>query len=396
MDREQHTSRPVPRRRALDRRPRGRRAQAHRAEPRDRRGRDPRGDVRDRDQHAGARDRARRGRPHRLHRRGLRRPPRHRRPRPLHRRARRGDRAALGARAPLRRLPHGAVQGALAGGDRGPLLQHALRHLARGRGGAPGGQEPPLVPRALLHPTRRLRPLGGALRRRDRRLLPGPAHRRHREHRDDLLLRRRVPGGRSRARHERRRGRLPAERGGADDRRRLSRRRHLDAPEPRPRALQQRLHALPQRRPGLPAPADGAPVRHRRRQLPHRRLHGERRRLQRLGLQHVRLRDHRHRGAAPVPGHEPELELAQGPPHRGLPAHVRGAHPPGEPLARAGSAPRTPRWTRSTARTSAGSSSAAPTRFRRARSPGARYIPVDDQPPAEAWEGARHLWDEED
>ena len=28
--------------------------------------------------------------------------------------------------------------------------------------------------------------------------------------------------------------------------------------------------------------------------------------------------------------------------------------------------------------------------------PGARYIPVDDKPPAEAWESARHLWDEAD
>jgi beta-ureidopropionase len=28
--------------------------------------------------------------------------------------------------------------------------------------------------------------------------------------------------------------------------------------------------------------------------------------------------------------------------------------------------------------------------------PGARYIPPDDEPPAEAWEKARHLWDEAD
>ena len=176
--REQHTSRPLSRRRALDGRPRGRRAQAHRAKPGHRRGRDPRGHVRDRDQHAGAGDRPRRGRAHGFHRRGVRRPPRHRRPRPLHRRTRRGDRAALRARPPLRRLPDGSVQGPLARGDRGPLLQHALRDLARGRGRPPRGEEPPLVPRALLHPARRLRPLGRALRRRDRRLLPGPAHRR--------------------------------------------------------------------------------------------------------------------------------------------------------------------------------------------------------------------------
>jgi hypothetical protein len=28
--------------------------------------------------------------------------------------------------------------------------------------------------------------------------------------------------------------------------------------------------------------------------------------------------------------------------------------------------------------------------------PGARYIAPDDEPPAEAWEGAKHLWDEEE
>jgi hypothetical protein len=28
--------------------------------------------------------------------------------------------------------------------------------------------------------------------------------------------------------------------------------------------------------------------------------------------------------------------------------------------------------------------------------PGAHYIPAGDEPPAEAWENARHLWDETD
>ena len=40
------------------------------------------------------------------------------------------------------------------------------------------GQEPPVVPRALVHAARRLRPVGGAVRRRHRRVLPGAAHRR--------------------------------------------------------------------------------------------------------------------------------------------------------------------------------------------------------------------------
>ena len=102
------------------------------------------------------------------------------------------------------------------------------------------GQEPPLVPRALVHAARRLRPLGRALRRRHRRVLPRAAHRRHRQPRDDLLLGRRVPGGRARARVRRRRGRLPAERGRADDAGRRAR-RHVAAAEPRARALQQPL-----------------------------------------------------------------------------------------------------------------------------------------------------------
>ena len=188
----------------------------------------------------------------------------------------RGDRAPRRARAPLRDLPRRPVQGALARGDAGPVLQHAVRHLAAGRDRPQGGQEPPLVPRALLHAARRLRPLGRALRRRHRRLLPGAAHRRHRQHRHDLLLGRRVPRGRARARLQRRRGRLPAERGRADDELGLRAGRHVAAPEPRPCPLQHRLHAVPERRARLPPPADEAPVRHRGRQLARRRLPGQR------------------------------------------------------------------------------------------------------------------------
>ncbi len=138
------------------------------------------------------------------------------------------------------------------------------------------------------------------------------------------------------------------------------------------------------------------PLRHRRRQLAHRRLPRERRRLQRLGLQHVRLGDRRHRGPASVPGDEPELELAQGPPYRGLPAHVRGADTPGQPLARAG-----PRLARRGRRGLPGEHRpprrAGDLHAPRAESfPGAHYIPAGDQTPAEAWEDAKHLWDEED
>ena len=82
--------------------------------------------------------------------------------------------------------------------------------------------------------------------------------RRHRQPRHDLLQRRRVPRGRARARVQRRRGRLPAQRGRPDDERRLPGRRHVDAPEPRPRALQQRVRAGAERRPGVPASADAA------------------------------------------------------------------------------------------------------------------------------------------
>ena len=71
-------------------------------------------------------------------------------------------------------------------------------------------------------------------------------------------------------------------------------------------------------------------------QLAHRRLHGERPVVLAVRRQHVRHGDRRHRGAASVPGHEPQLELDEGPPHRGVPAHVRGTDPPEEPLDVAG------------------------------------------------------------
>ena len=116
----------------------------------------------------------------------------------------------------------------------------------------------------------------------------------------------------------------------------LSGRRQLDDPEPGSRAVQQRLHDLPQRRAGVPAPEDAAPRRHRGRELAHRRLLRQRHVLFGVGREHDGGRDHRRRGPAQLPRDEPQLELDQGPPHRDLPAHVRPAHPPEEPLAGAG------------------------------------------------------------
>ncbi len=135
------------------------------------------------------------------------------------------------------------------------------------------------------------------------------------------------------------------------------------------------------------------PYRHRAGQLARRRLPRQRHLLLRIGLQHVRHRDHRHRGAAPVPGHEPQLELDEGPAHRDLPAHVRGADPPRQPLARG--APEEPRAGRR------GLPRQHPRLIERgtytppAHSfPGARYIPMDDAPPMQGWLGARTLWDD--
>ena len=70
-----------------------------------------------------------------------------------------------------------------------------------------------------------------------------------------------------------------------------------------------------------------------RRELAHRRLPGHRARPHHVGREHVRGRDHRHRGPAPVPHDEPQFELDEGPADRDIPAHVRGAGPPEEPLA---------------------------------------------------------------
>ena len=64
--------------------------------------------------------------------------------------------------------------------------------------------------------------------------------------------------------------------------------------------------------------------------------------------------DHRHRGAAPVPDDEPQLQLDEGPAYGDVPAHVRGADSPGESVAARTSRGSTPRSTRYTGRTSSG------------------------------------------
>ncbi len=66
---------------------------------------------------------------------------------------------------------------------------------------------------------------------------------------------------------------------------------------------------------------------------------GSRDRPHRLGRQQLRRRHRRHRGAPPVPRHESQLQLDEGPAQRAVPAHVRAARASAQPLARAGSAP---------------------------------------------------------
>ena len=266
------------------------RAPAHPAQPRHHRGRDPRRGLDHRHQHAREADRAGRGRADRLHGRDLRHPARHGRARAVHRHPGRGERAARRARAPVRDLHRRAVQGALARGHARPLLQHAVRDLAAGRDRA---QAPP-------------RTTSGAASARARRTTSTTA------------------GSSSSATASRPSTRCCAPTtsatsgticcsdgeypeavralafGGAEVVYRPSEavpmtqtrraRRHVDAAEPRARALQQPLRRGPERRARLRAPAHGAPVRHRRRQLAHRRLPGQRDRAHRLGRQQLRRR----------------------------------------------------------------------------------------------------------
>ena len=113
--------------------------------------------------------------------------------------------------------------------------------------------------------------------------------------------------------------------------------------------------------------------------------------------QHVRHGDRRHRGAPAVPRDEPQLELDEGPAHRGVPAHVRGADPSEEPVDVAGADLARVRRRALPAATSSrlierGAYTPPADEFE-----GAKFFPMDARrSPDEAWSEARHLWDEPD
>ena len=144
------------------------RAEAHRREPQDHRGRHPRRHVGGEHQHAGEAHRSGRGRPHRLHRRGLRPAARDRRPRPLHRHPRARRPSGSAGLAKTLRHPHHRASARRAGPRSWTTATSTPSSSSRPDGKVvhKARQEPRLVPRALLHAPRRLRPLGRAVRRR--------------------------------------------------------------------------------------------------------------------------------------------------------------------------------------------------------------------------------------
>ena len=153
--------------------------------------------------------------------------------------------------------------------------------------------------------------------------------RRHRQHRHHLLLRRRVPGGRARARVQRRRGRLPAERGRADD---------ADRASPAARGCcrtaptRTSTTSTSWRRTSGPSTCTRAwstrttsPAATRTSSTTRATCSGTRSRAARTascaGIVDIEaLRQFR--------VDEPELQLDEGPAHRAVPAHVRAADPP--------------------------------------------------------------------
>src|SRR6267142_1965530 len=143
-----------------------------------------------------------------------------------------------------------------------------------------------------------------------------------------------------RARVERRRGRVPRLLSPPGDRQ-----RDLRDPEPRPRARQQHVRRRAEHGDLLPLSRGGDPDRHVRGPFVHHRLQGAdrgppglRRRLD------VRGRRHRRRGPPRPPGPGPVGQLDEGSQNRALPAPVRAADLPEEPLpqARADEARRVP------------------------------------------------------
>src|SRR6266545_6081996 len=142
------------------------------------------------------------------------------------------------------------------------------------------------------------------------------------------------------------RGLLSGERPWAGDERRGSRlpralsaparrKRPVRGPEPGPGTGQQLLPDRLQCGHLLPARRLGHPDRHVRRRVGRHRLSGADHwaaRLQRRLL--VGGRHHRHPGAAAVPGERAVGQLDQGPHHRAIPAHLRKAGLPEEPVRR--------------------------------------------------------------
>ena len=119
-----------------------------------------------------------------------------------------GDRAPRRARAPVGHLRHGPGQGPPRGVP-GALLQRRSRHRPAGRGDPAPSQGGAAAAGGALHDAaQRLGPLGGALRRDARRVLPGGRHR-DRAAGDHDGQRGLVSRERARAGHERGRGRLP-------------------------------------------------------------------------------------------------------------------------------------------------------------------------------------------
>ena len=114
------------------------------------------------------------------------------------------------------------------------------------------------------------------------------------------------------------------------------RQRDLRDPEPGPRARQQHVRRRAQHGHLLPLPRGDHAHRHLRRALVRHRLQGPHRRAPGLrGGVDLRGRGHRHRGPARPPGARPVGQLDEGPAHRALPAPLREAHLPQEPLSQA-------------------------------------------------------------
>ena len=204
----------------------------------------------------------------------------------------------------------------------GPVLQRRLRDRARGRDGDP---PPPqgraaAAGRALGHAAQRLGPVGRALRREARVVLPGRRHR-DRTDRDHDGERGLVPRERARAGDERMRDRLPR----AIPRPRRDE-RDVRRAESGTRARQQHVRDRDEPRHLLPRQRLDDPDRHVLRRLADRRLprpdrdRGPLRRRLDLDRGHDR-----HRGAPPLPADRAVGQLDEGPDDGAVPADLRAS-----------------------------------------------------------------------